>query len=79
MIVCHEREIRNCCLKIYKVIYFSNVWWDHIPDANSSGVKGEYYSSIDADGEEDEKDDKNRNHGQPLLGRQGCQKENNSI
>ena len=23
-------------------LYFSNVWWDHIPDANCSGVKGEH-------------------------------------
>ena len=27
--------------------YFSNVLWDHIPDANCSGVKGEI-CSVDA-------------------------------
>ena len=27
--------------------YFSNVWWDHIPDANCSGVKT-HHCSVDA-------------------------------
>ena len=34
-------------MKIYGVFYFSNMWWDHIPDANYSGVKGEQ-CSVDA-------------------------------
>ena len=33
--------------KSYWVFYFMNVWWDHIPDANCLGVKGEH-CSIDA-------------------------------
>ena len=40
MIGCREGEVHDCCLKNYGVFYFSNVWWDHIPDANCSGVKG---------------------------------------
>ena len=47
MIGCCEGEVRDCCLKNYWVIYFSNVWWDHIPGANCSGVKGEH-CSVDA-------------------------------
>ena len=39
VIGCHEREVHDCCLKSYGVFYFSNVLWDHIPDANCSGVK----------------------------------------
>ena len=39
MIGCREGEVHDCC--------FSNVWWDHIPDANCSGVKGEH-CSVDA-------------------------------
>ena len=27
---------------VIAVIYFSNVLWDHIPNANCSGVKGEH-------------------------------------
>ena len=42
MIRCREREVHDCCLKSYGVFYFSNVWWDHIPDVNCSGVKGEH-------------------------------------
>ena len=41
MIGCREREVRDRCLKSYGVFFISNVWWDHIPDANCSGVKGE--------------------------------------
>ena len=41
MIGCCEGEVHDCCLKNYWVIYFSNMLWDHIPDANCSGVKGE--------------------------------------
>ena len=37
VIVC--REGHDSCLKSYGVFYFSNVWWDYIPDANCSGVK----------------------------------------
>ena len=33
MIGCCEGEVRDCCLKSYWVIYFSNMLWDHIPDA----------------------------------------------
>ena len=47
MIGCLEREVRDCYLKSYGVFYFSNVWWDHIPDANCSGVKREH-CSVDA-------------------------------
>ena len=47
MIVCLEREVHDCCLKSFGAPYFSNVWWDHIPDANWSGVKGEH-CSVDA-------------------------------
>ena len=39
MIGCCEGEVRDCCLKSYWLIYFSNMLWDHIPDANFSGVK----------------------------------------
>ena len=35
----YREEVHDCCLKHYGVFYFSNVWWDHIPDANCSGVK----------------------------------------
>ena len=45
-LVC-EGEVRDCCLKSYWVIYFSDVLWDHVPDANCSGVKGEH-CSVDA-------------------------------
>ena len=45
--MCCEGEVRDCCLKSYWVIYFSNVLWDHIPDVNCSGVKGER-CSVDA-------------------------------
>ena len=31
MIGCCEGEVRDCCLKSYWVIYFSNVLLDHIP------------------------------------------------
>ena len=48
MIGCCEGEVRDCCLKSYWVIYFSNVLWDHIPDANCSGVKGEHCSGYAA-------------------------------
>ena len=44
---CREGEVRDCYLKSYGVFYFSNVWWDHIPYANCSGVKGEH-CSVDA-------------------------------
>ena len=27
---CREGEVRDCCLKNYGVLYFSNVWWDNI-------------------------------------------------
>ena len=47
MIECREREVHDCCLKSYVVFYFSNVWWDHIPNANCLGVKREH-CSIDA-------------------------------
>ena len=43
MIGCREREVHYCCL----VFYFSNVWWDHIPEVNCPGVKGEH-CSVDA-------------------------------
>ena len=33
---CREGEVRDCCLKTYEIFYLSNVWWDHIPDANCS-------------------------------------------
>ena len=39
MIGCREREVHDCCLKTYGVFYFSNVWCDHIPDTNCSGVE----------------------------------------
>ena len=39
MIGCREREVKDCCLKSCGVFYFSNVWWDHIPDAICLGVK----------------------------------------
>ena len=50
---CREMEVHHdCCLKSYGVFYinFSNVWWhwwDHIPDVNCLGVKGEH-CSVDA-------------------------------
>ena len=39
MIGCREREAHDCCLNSFGVFYLSNVWWDHIPDANCSGVE----------------------------------------
>ena len=47
MIVCCEGDVHYCCLKSYGVFYFSNVWWDHIPDVICTGVKGEQ-CSVDA-------------------------------
>ena len=48
MIGCCEGKFRDCCLKsCCWVIYFSNVLWDLIPDANCSGVKGGH-CSVDA-------------------------------
>ena len=47
MIGCWEREVHYCCLKSYGIFYCSNVWWDHVPDANCTGVKGEH-CSVDA-------------------------------
>ena len=47
MIGCLEGEVHYCCLKSYGIFYFNNVWWDHIPDANCTGVKGEH-CSVDA-------------------------------
>ena len=41
MIGCWEGEVHYCCLKSYGIFYCSNVWWDHVPDANCTGVKGE--------------------------------------
>ena len=46
MIRCCEGEVHYCCLKSYGVFYFSNVWWDHIPDTNCMGVKGEHCSCL---------------------------------
>ena len=37
MIGCLEREVHDCCLKSFGVFYFSNLWWDDIPDVNCSG------------------------------------------
>ena len=34
-------------LESYGIFYCSNVWWDHVPDANCTGVKGEH-CSVDA-------------------------------
>ena len=46
MIGCWEGEVHYCCLKSYGIFYFSNVLWDHIPDANCTGggrpVRGEH-------------------------------------
>ena len=40
MIGCREWEVHDCCLKSYVFfLYFNNMWWNHIPDANCSGVK----------------------------------------
>ena len=47
MIGCWESEVHYCCLKSYGIFYCSNVWWDHIPDVNFTGVKGEH-CSVDA-------------------------------
>ena len=46
MIGCREREVDGCYLKSYGVFYFSlfHVLWDHILDANCSGVKIEHCS-----------------------------------
>ena len=41
VIWCCEREVHDCCLKTCGVLYFNNVWWGNIPDANCSGVKKE--------------------------------------
>ena len=40
MIGCWEGEVHYCCLKSYGIFYCSNVWWDHVPDANCTGVNG---------------------------------------
>ena len=42
-----EGEVHNCCLKIYRVFYFSNVQWDHNSVANGSGIEGEH-CNVDA-------------------------------
>ena len=42
-----EGEVHNCCLKSYRVFYFSNVPWDHNSDANGSGIEGEH-CNVDA-------------------------------
>ena len=47
---CREREVHDCCLESYGVIYFSNVWWDHTLYANYSGVKREHCSADTAPG-----------------------------
>ena len=47
MIGCRKREVRGCGLKSYGVFCFTNVWWDHIPEANCSEVKIEH-CSVDA-------------------------------
>ena len=47
MIRCWEGEVHYCCLKTYGIFYCSNEWWDHIPYANCTGVKGEH-CSVDA-------------------------------
>ena len=47
MIGCWEGEVHYCCLKSYGIFYCSNVWWDHVPDANCTGVNGEH-CSVDA-------------------------------
>ena len=47
MIGCREREVHGGCLKSYGVFYFSNMWWDNIPDADCSGVEREH-GSVDA-------------------------------
>ena len=47
MIGCREGEVHDCCLKSYRVFYFSNKWWDLIPNVNCLGVKGEI-CSVDA-------------------------------
>jgi len=39
MIGCREGEVHDCCFKSYAVFYFSNVWWDHIPEVNCSGIE----------------------------------------
>ena len=39
---CHEREVRDCCLKSCGVFYFSNMWWDLFPHAICSGVEREH-------------------------------------
>ena len=39
-----EGEVHYCCLKNNGIFYCSNVWWDHVPDANCTGVKGEHCS-----------------------------------
>ena len=47
MIECREREVHDCCLKSYGVLYFSNMWWDLSPDADCSAVEKEH-CSVDA-------------------------------
>ena len=46
MIGCWEGEVHYCCLKSYGIFYFNNVWWDHIPNANCTGVKGEHCNFV---------------------------------
>ena len=50
VIGCWEGEVHYCCLKSYGIFYCSNVWWDHIPDANCTGVKGEHCTEDAAPG-----------------------------
>ena len=50
MIGCREEDDSDCCLKNCEVIYFSNMWWNHIADANCSGVKEEHCSVDTATG-----------------------------
>ena len=47
VIWCCEREVHDCCLKTCGVLYFNNVWWGNIPDANCSGVKKRGHCSVD--------------------------------
>ena len=46
-VVCFTGNLGDCCLKSYRVFYFSNMWWDLIPDADCSGVEREH-CSVDA-------------------------------
>ena len=46
MIGCHEMEVYNFCLKSCGVFYFSNMFWNHIPDPDCSEI-AQWWCDVD--------------------------------